>query len=120
MENDNRNVCGGGKYSTMTTSELRQQQQQPPQQRAAMQSKTNKDEDTSYTPEDEIASLDSTPIKDMPSPLQDESDMYKYIDKIAYLILNNLPLRLKHLIKLRRLEEVRVWRFSSPAYQLTR
>lgn len=36
----------------------------------------------------------------------DETDMYKYIDKIAYLILNNLPLRLKHLVKLRRLEEV--------------
>lgn len=62
--------------------------------------------DERYSPEDEIASLDSTPLKDMPSPMQDETDMYKYIDKIAYLILNNLPLRLKHLIKLRRLEEV--------------
>ena len=62
--------------------------------------------DERYSPEDEIASLDSTPLKDMPSPMQDETDIYKYIDKIAYLILNNLPLRLKHLIKLRRLEEV--------------
>lgn len=51
-------------------------------------------------------SLDSTPLKDMPTPPQDETDMFKYIDKIAYLILNNLPLRLKHLIKLRKLEEV--------------
>lgn len=63
-------------------------------------------QDERYSPEDEIASLDSTPLKDMPSPMQDETDIYKYIDKIAYLILNNLPLRLKHLIKLRRLEEV--------------
>ncbi|XP_065206551.1 cyclin-dependent kinase 12-like isoform X2 [Planococcus citri] len=61
--------------------------------------------DERYSPEDEIASLDSTPLKDMPSPMQDETDIYKYIDKIAYLILNNLPLRLKHLVKLRRLEE---------------
>lgn len=56
-------------------------------------------------PEDS-SSLDSTPITDMPTPPQDESDMFKCIDKIAYLILNNLPLRLKHIIKLRKLDEV--------------
>lgn len=56
--------------------------------------------------QDDTSSLDSTPIRGMPTPPQDESDMFKYIDKIAYLILNNLPLRLKHLIKLRKLDEV--------------
>lgn len=55
---------------------------------------------------EEILSTDSTPIKDSPSPLQDENAVVKHVDKIAHLILNNLPLRLKHLIKLWKLEKV--------------
>lgn len=55
---------------------------------------------------EEILSTDSTPIKNSPSPLQDENYVVKHVDKIAHLILNNLPLRLKHLIKLWKLEEV--------------
>lgn len=54
---------------------------------------------------EEILSTDSTPIKNSPSPLQDENYVVKHVDKIAHLILNNLPLRLKHLIKLWKLEE---------------
>ncbi len=69
-------------------------------------------EGSSFT-KDDSSSLDSTPIKDMPSPSADETAMFRYVNKIAYLILNNLPLRLKHLIKLRKLREVRV-SFSKP------
>ena len=57
------------------------------------------------TPNDDCYSS-STPVKDDASPSQEETDVFKYVDKIAHLILNNLPLRLKHLVKLQRLEQV--------------